>query len=318
MKHLIILSIALFLGIAINAQTQKNVGWSIMPYDENEGYTIAEVMEFSKPTLPPGQDDVKESRRQADSIRPDWNKTLISMTNENLTRCAVMQRDVNNQILNVPFVIDNETNIPWILRHSYDSVVTLKNYSNTRKATQFGTKLDKYTDPGSFTGTVRVFKYENCSFIMYKAVCINLLGIPILTPYQAPPSAPQLFTKVTTPNGDTYISVSNVNTNNNTNTNNNNPAVATTPTTEPAQTTKYIVRREVVNNGFTTQQGWDNRIPHQQTQFRLDARFDIRGGKRKRGSHQTVKKGGPVTAPGHGPGPIVIGGGPVTAPGHRR
>lgn len=193
MKKFITMLVVALLGLcnqssAANTQNdeQKSIGWPLLPYNEN-GYTIEFVREFVKAPAPG-----YKLETQADFIRSDWVKELVKITNENLARTKTMQVDASGQFTDKLVVVD-ESNIDWILKNSYDSVVVgLKNYSNSRKPEKFSTNVTFFTDPASFTGQVRVFRYLNCSFIIYKCICINLMGDPIFVkPPQvvAPPIA---------------------------------------------------------------------------------------------------------------------------------
>lgn len=148
-----ILFLILVLGIALNINAQG----PIKPYNEN-GYTLSEVETFAL---------------SGSALANSWRDNMLSIIND-----GMVAADIN--------MILDQRHISWIIDHIHYEVVTLTNFTNSRKTN--GGSIEFFTDHNTFTGQVGVFEYEGLKIILFKTICLNLLDIQpqVITKQESP------------------------------------------------------------------------------------------------------------------------------------
>ena len=127
----------------------------IQPHVEN-GYTAVQQKTFATSST---------------KLSVKWRKEYIAIINKGLAKAGETVIDQNDN----PMVLD-ESHVEWCIDNSFDSTVTgLTNFKNSRKS---GDTLKFFSDPGPWSGTVRVFHYGKCRIITNKNVCMNLIKVP--------------------------------------------------------------------------------------------------------------------------------------------
>jgi hypothetical protein len=271
MKYIVILITALFLGTSMKT-TEKS---PIMPRKANNG-------EYSKAEA--------EKIALGDSQVETWFRTnLLMLVNRGLA--------ASGENITV-----NNSNIHWIFEHITYDFKDLGPYTNSRLSD--GTP-EWFQDKDGWSGNVAVFRYGNCTIILYKTQCLNLLDIPIKTTTRNPPPTTVVHKQDTvyiqTVATAQPISITITNTNTNTNT-------VGTPATTTGGRTRYVVEDDY-DDGYVRQisrpVGWTSQpvIMPRQNVFHLG--LQIRGGRQQR---QQVIHQQPQTPRGYMGGPRGDGG----------
>lgn len=151
-----ILFLILVLGIALNINAQG----PIKPYNEN-GYTLSEVETFAL---------------SGSALANSWRDNMLSIINDGMVSAGI------------DMILD-QRHISWIIDHIHYEIVTLTNFTNSRK-TNSGS-IEFFTDRNTFTGQVGVFEYKGLKIILFKTICLNLLDIkPQIIVKQENPTTP--------------------------------------------------------------------------------------------------------------------------------
>lgn len=151
-----ILFLILMFGITLNISAQG----PIKPYNEN-GYTLSQVETFAL---------------SGSALANSWRDNMLSIVNSGLVSAGI------------DMVLD-QRHISWIIDHIHYEVVTLTNFTNSRKTSNSGVEF--FTDRNTFTGQVGVFEYKGLKIILFKAICLNLLDVqPQMVVKQENPTSP--------------------------------------------------------------------------------------------------------------------------------
>lgn len=137
-----ILFLVLVLVIALSTSAQG----PIKPYNEN-GYTLSQVETFAL---------------SGSALANSWRDNMLSIVNNGLVSA------------DIDMVLD-QRHISWIIDHIHYEVVTLTNFTNSRK-TSNGT-IEFFVDNNTFTGQVGVFEYKELKIVLFKTICLNLLDV---------------------------------------------------------------------------------------------------------------------------------------------
>lgn len=122
-------------------------GQPIQPYQEND-YSIESVKKFALSST---------------ELSSNWRRELLKIVNDGLVISG------ENMVL-------DESNIYWIFDHVTYERKNLINFTNSRRS---GNEVKFFYDK-NFDGMVAVFNYGQCSLVIYKTKCMNLLKVEVI------------------------------------------------------------------------------------------------------------------------------------------
>lgn len=189
---IVILIGTLFMGQSVQAEDTTKA--PIMPRKPKNGtYTLAEAEKF-----------ILTDTGSVGKIAKWWRTNALAIINEGLAAAG--------ETLEL-----KEENFHWMYQngHITHEFKDLDPYINSRLSNGIP---EWFNDVDGWSGEVGVFRYGNCTIILYKSGCMNLLDIPafILTK-KSPPPANRKDTTVVVNGQPITISITNTNTNTNTN-----------------------------------------------------------------------------------------------------
>jgi hypothetical protein len=140
MKKMFVFLLLILAWSEVNGQ-----GHPIKPYRETD-YSVSEVRQFS----------LNETK-----LSSNWRKEFLRIINDGLYSSG------ENMVL-------NESNICWIFDHITYERRNLINFTNSMRNNN---DEIKFFPDKSFDGMVAVFNYNQCSLVIYKTRCMNLLKV---------------------------------------------------------------------------------------------------------------------------------------------
>jgi hypothetical protein len=146
MKKVVVV-LLLMLSIGVSGQKYPPV----QPYNES-GYKVSDLRRFLYENT---------------SLSNSYQQEFLRVINKNLRSTGEYLNINEGQPL-------DESWIPWVLAKISIESKNLKGFMNSRNKNG---QLDWYWDENSFYGPCFVFRFGNCSFIMAKTICMNLLDI---------------------------------------------------------------------------------------------------------------------------------------------